>query len=140
MFLQFPSPGVHKSMLLSPSPVQRPPSPSCSSDPQIVVLDTSADLILEARFRGNYFSHEWVYIEDDPTFFTGHTSLFTPALVTNVGQTFTIPAGSASHRVWYYGPYILPIVFTSTLPSPENRVIVASFGKCTTTCMYSVTG
>ena len=97
------------------------------------MLNTSADLVLEARFRGNYFIHDWKYSEDDPTFLTGGTSLFTSASRTNVGQTYTIPAGSASHRVGYYGPFILPTALTTIRPTPENTVIVGSFGKHTAT-------
>ena len=99
------------------------------------MLNTSADLVLEARFRGNFYSHEWVYSAgDDPTFLSGVFSLYTPATVTNVGQTFTIPAGSASLRVGYYGPRVNPTLTGSTIrPTPENTVIVGSFGKCTTT-------
>ena len=98
------------------------------------MLDTSADLVLEARFRGNFYTHEWVYNEDDPTFLTGATSLFSSATITNVGQTYTIPAGSASLRVGYYGPRVNPtLTGTSIRPTPENTVIVGSFGKCTTT-------
>ena len=115
-----------------------PPSP-VRVTPRYVVLDNSSDLVLEARFRGNFYAHDWVYSEEDTIFLTGGTSLFTSANRTNVGQTYTIPAGSASLRVGYYEPSILPTVFTSTLPTLENTVIVASFGKCTTTCMYSVT-
>ena len=98
------------------------------------MLNTSADLLLEARFRGNFFSHEWVYSEDDPTFLTGLSSLFASATVTNVGQTYTIPAGSASLRVGYYGPALYPTLTSPPIrPTPENTVIVGSFGKCTTT-------
>ena len=99
------------------------------------MLVTSADLVLEARFRGNFHSHDWVYNENDPTFLTGVTGLFDNNIPrTNVGQTYTIPAGSASLRVGYYGPRINPILMgTSTRPTPENTVIVGSFGKCTTT-------
>ena len=102
--------------------------------PRYVVLNTSADLVLEARFRGNFYAHEWVYNEDDPTFSTGHTSLFTPATVTNVGQTYTIPAGSADFRVGYYGPNVLQKPTSPSIrPTEVNTVIVGSFGKCTTT-------
>ena len=119
------------------------PPPPCAEDPspppvrvtpRYVVLDTSSDLVLEARFRGNFYSHDWVYNEDDPNFFTSRTSLFTSANRTNVGQTYTIPAGSASLRVGYYGPFILPTVFSTQDSTPENTVIVGSFGKCSTTC------
>ena len=101
--------------------------------PRYVVLDTSTDLVLEARFRGSYYSHEWVYNEDNPTFRTGHTSLFTTATRTNVGQTYTIPAGSDSLKVGYYGPDVLPTAHSNFDPTPENTVIVGSFGKCTIT-------
>ena len=97
------------------------------------MLDNSSDLVLEARFRGNFFGHDWEYNEDDPTFLTGGTSLFTSANRTNVGQAYTIPAGSASRRVGYYGPYLFPTAFTAIRPTPENTVIVGSFGKCSTT-------
>ena len=98
------------------------------------MLDTIADLVLEARFRGNFYSHEWVYNEDDPTFLTGLSSLFTSAIRTNVGQTYTIPAWSASLRVGYYGPIVNPtLTGTPIRATPENTVIVGSFGKCTTT-------
>ena len=98
------------------------------------MLDTSADLVLEAKFRGNFYSHDWVYNEDDPTFLTGATSLFSSATRTNVGQTYTIPAGSASLRVGYYGPRVNPTLTGTSIPSTsENTVIVGSFGKCTTT-------
>ena len=132
------SPDVKKCILcnvslLSPY-AESPPPPAIRVTPRYVVLNTSADLVLEARFRGNFYVHEWVYSEDDPTFLTGTTSLFTPATVTNVGQTYTIPAGSASLRVGYYGPRVSPTL-TGTLirPTPENTVIVGFFGKCTTT-------
>ena len=139
MFLQFLSPDVHKNILHTfPSPcAEDPPPPPVRVTPRYVVLDNTADLVLEGRFRGNFYAHDWVYNEDDSTFITGRASLFTSANRTNVGQTYTIPAGSASHRVGYYGPYILPTVFTTILPTPENTVIVGSFGKCSTT--YSVT-
>ena len=110
-----------------------PPPPVVRVTPRYVVLNTSADLVLEARFRGNFYVHDWVYNEDDPTFLTGLSSLFTPATVTNVGQTYTIPAGSASLRVGYYGPRINPtLTGTAIRATPENTVIVGSFGKCTT--------
>ena len=115
-----------------------PPPPPCAEDsppppvrmtPRYVVLDTTADLVLEARFRGNFYAHDWEYTENDPTFLTGSPSLFTSANRTNVGQTYTIPAGSASLRVGYYGPFILPTALTTVRPTPENTVIVGSFGK-----------
>ena len=110
-----------------------PPPPAVLVTPRYVVLDTSADLVLEARFRGNFRTHELGYNEDDPTFLSGFTALFTPATVTNVGQTYTIPAGSASLRVGYYGPRVLPtLTGTPIRPTPENTVIVGSFGECTT--------
>ena len=112
-----------------PPCAEDPPPPPVRMTPRYVVLDTTADLVLEARFRGNFYAHDWVYSEDDPTFLTGSTSLFTSANRTNVGQTYTIPAGSAALRVGYYGPFILPTVFSTIRPTPENTVIVASFGK-----------
>ena len=118
-----------------PSPcAEDPPPPPVRVTPRYVVLDNSSDLVLEARFRGKYFAHDWVYNEEDPTFSTGRTSLFTLSNRTNVGQTYTILAGSASLRVGYYGTELLPTPTTSIRPTPENTVIVASFGKCTTTC------
>ena len=113
----------------SPPCAEFPPPDPVRVTPRYVVLDNSADLVLEARFRGNFYSHEWVYIKDDPDFLTGSTSLFTSANRTNVGQTYTIPAGSASHRVGYYGPFILPTALTTIRPTPENTVIVGSFGN-----------
>ena len=99
--------------------------------PRYVVLDTSTDLVLEARFRGNYYAHDWVYNENDPTFETGTTSLFTAATRTNVGQTYTILAGADALRVGYYGPSItLTDGGTSVQPTPENTVIVGSYSKC----------
>ena len=121
---------------MAPPPpcAESPPPPAVRVTPRYVVLDTSADLVLEARFRGNFYSHDWVYSEDDLTFLTGLNSLFTPATVTNVGQTYTIPAGSTSLRVGYYGPIVNPILTgTPIRPTAENTVIVGSFGKCTTT-------
>ena len=98
------------------------------------MLDTSADLVLEAKFRGNFYTHDWVYNENDPTFLTGATSLFSSATITNVGQTYSIPAGLASLRVGYYGPRVREtLTGTDIRPTPENSVIVGSFGKCTTT-------
>ena len=118
----------------SPPCAESPPPPVVRVTPRYVVLDNNTDLVLEARFRGNFYSHEWVYNEDDPMFLTVATSLFGSATITNVGQTYTIPAGSASLRVGYYGPRVLPtLTGTPTRPTPENTVIVASFGKCTTT-------
>ena len=121
--------------MTSPPPcAEFPPPPPVRLTPRYVVLDTSADLVLEARFRGNFYVHDWVYNENDPTFLTGASSLFTPATVTNVGQTYTIPGGSASFRVGYYGPRVSPtLTGTAIRPTPENTVIVGSFGKCTTT-------
>ena len=111
-----------------------PPPPAVRVLPRYVVLDISADLLLEARFRGNFWGHEWVYNEDDPTFLTGATSLFNSATRTNVGQTYIIPAGSASLRVGYYGPRVYPsLTGTPIRATSENTAIVGSFGKCTTT-------
>ena len=116
-----------------------PPPLAVRVTPRYVVLNTSADLVLEARFRGSFYSHEWVYIEVDRTFTTGATSLysFVTKTITNVGQTFTIPAGSADLRVGYYGPRVQPALTGSQShpirPTPENTVIVGSFGECTTT-------
>ena len=124
------------SLLMTPPPpcAEYPPPLPVRVTPRYVVLNTSADLVLEARFRGNFYTHDWVYNEEDPTFLTGHFDLFTPAMVTNVGQTYTIPAGSASLRVGYYGPRVLPtLTGTPIRITPENTVIVGSFGKCTTT-------
>ena len=121
-------------LMAPPPPCAESPPPSVVRVTRYVVLNTSADLVLEARFRGNFWSHEWVYNEDDPTFLSISPSLFTPATVTNVWQTYTIPAGSASLRVGYYGPTVLPtLTGTYIRPTPENTVIVGSFGKCTTT-------
>ena len=124
------------SLLMAPTPpcAESPPPSPVRVTPRYVVLDTSADLVLEARFRGNFRTHEWVYNEDDPTFLSGAFDLFTPATRTNVGQTFTIPAGSVSLRVGYYGPRIgLTLTGSIIRATPENTVIVGSFGKCTTT-------
>ena len=121
---------------MSPPPpcAEFPPPPPVRLTPRYVVLDTSADLVLEARFRGNFYVHDWVYTENDPTFLTSLSSLFTSATINNVGQTYTIPAGSASLRVGYYGPRVSPtLTATPIRPTPENTVIVGSFGKCTTT-------
>ena len=118
----------------SPPCAESPPPPAVRVTPRYVVLDTSADLVLEAKFRGSFYSHDWVYNENDPTFLAGFTPLFTPAMVTNVGQTYTIPAGSASLRVGYYGPRVgTTLTGTPIRATPENTVIVGSFGKCTTT-------
>ena len=119
--------------MTSPPPcAEFPPPPPVRVTPRYVVLNTSAYLVLEARFRGNFYVHQWVYNEDDPTFLTGALSLFTSATITNVGQTYTIPAGSASLRVGYYGPRVSPTLTGATIrPSPENTVIVGSFGKYT---------
>ena len=124
------------SLLMAPAPpcAEFPPPPPVRVTPRYAVLDTSADLVLEARFRGNFWGHEWVYNEDDPTFLTGATSLFNSATRTNVGQTYTIPAGSALLRAGYYGPRVYPsLTGTPIRATPENTVIVGSFGKCTTT-------
>ena len=124
------------SLLMAPPPLcaEFPPPLAVRVTPRYVVLDTSADLVLEAKFRGSFSTHEWVYNQDDPTFQSGVFSLFTPATVTNVGQTYTIPAGSASLRVGYYGPRVTPtLTGTNIRPTPENTVTVGSFGKCTTT-------
>ena len=99
-----------------------------------MVLGTGSDLVLEARFRGNFFSHEWVYSEEDATFSTGSDSLYLNATKTNVGQTYTIPAGSASLQVGYYGPRILPTMLTVLGPTPENTVIVGLFRKLQAFC------
>ena len=137
MFLQFPSPGVHNSIYSPPPCAELPPPPPVRVTPRYVVLDTTADLVLEARFRGNFYSHDWVYNEDDPTFLTGASSLFALAIRTNVGQTFTIPAGSTALRVGYYGPRVSRTLTSATIrPTPENTVIVGSFGKCTTSTVY----
>ena len=108
-----------------------PPLPVRVTPARYVVLDTSADLVLDARFRGNFYFHDWVYNEDDPTF-ASFILLSLNAARTNVGQTFTIPAGSSALRVGYYGPRL---VLTSSpgvnvKPSSENTVIVGSFSKC----------
>ena len=124
------------SLLMAPPPpcAESPPPPPVRVTPRYVVLDTSADLVLEARFRGNFYVHEWVYNENDPTFLSVTPSLFSSATRTNVGQTYTIPAGSASLRVGYYGPRVGPtLTGTPIRPTPENTVVVGSFGKCTTT-------
>ena len=121
---------------MAPPPpcAESPPPPAVRVTPRYVVLDTSADLVLEARFRGNFYTHDWGYTENDPTFLTGAFSLFISATRTNVGQTYTIPAGSASLRVGYYGPRVSPtLTGTPIRATPENTVIVGSFGKCTTT-------
>ena len=118
-----------------PSFAEDPPPPPVRVTPRYVVLDTSADLVLEARFRGNFYSHDWEYNEDDPTFLTGATSLSASARITNVGQTYTIAAGSASLVTGYYGPSILPTELGVPIqPTPENTVIVGSFGEYTVHC------
>ena len=95
-------------------------------------VDNSADLVLEARFRRNFHSHEWIYNYNDPTFLSRPTSLFSSVTRTNVGQTYTIPAGSASLRVGYYGPRFNPTLTSpSILPTPENTMISGSFCKYT---------
>ena len=116
-------------ILFPPLRAEGPPPPPVRVTPRYVVLDNSSDLVLEARFRGNFYTHDWQYNKVDSTFITGGTSLFTSANRTNVGQTYTIPAGSASLRVGYYGPFVLPTPLVSLRPTPENTVIVGSFGK-----------
>ena len=108
-----------------------PPPPAVRVTTRYVVLNTSADLVLEGRFRGSFYTHEWVYNEDDLTFLTGGTSLFVHGVqMTNVGQTFTIPAGSASLRVGYYGPRVSPTLTGSYIrPTTGNTVIVGYFGE-----------
>ena len=113
-----------------PLRAEDPPPPPVRVTPRYVVLDNSSDLVLEARFRGNFYSHEWVYIKDDSTFITGGTSLFTSANVTNVGQTYTIPVRSTALKVGYYGPRVSPTLTSQPIrPTPGNTVIVGSFGK-----------
>ena len=125
---------VHTVVHVLPSPcAEDPPPPPVRVTPRYVVLDTSADLVLEARFRGSYYANDWQYNEDDPTFGTGRSSLFSAANRTNVGQTYTIPAGSASLRVGYYGPDLLPTAVSVINPTPKNTVIVGSFSKCAIT-------
>ena len=98
------------------------PPPPVRVTPRYVVLNTSADLELEARFRGNFHSHKWIYNDNDPIFLPGPISLFSSVTRTNVGQTYTIPAGSASLRVGYYGPRVNPTVASSSiLPTPESQ-------------------
>ena len=116
-------------VILPPPCAEYPPPLPVRVTPRYVILDTSTDLVLEARFRGNYFAHDWYTNQDDPTFLTGRNSLFSSANHTNVRQTYTISAGSASLRVGYYGPYLLPTPVMSIEPTPENTVIVGSFGK-----------
>ena len=96
-----------------------------------MVLDNSTDLVLEARFKGNFYFGVWLYSEDDPSFTTDGSSLFNIATRTNAGQTYTIPAGSASLRVGYYGTLLLPTFDDRVPPTPDNTVVVSSFGKCT---------
>ena len=100
-------------MAAPPPCAEFPPPPPVRVTPRYVVLDNSADLVLEGRFRGNFYSHDWEYNEDDQRFLTGSTSLFTSATRTNVGQTYTIPAGSASLRAGYYGPFVFSTITTT---------------------------
>ena len=100
-------------MAAPPPCAEDPPPPPVRVTPRYVVLDNSADLVLEGRFRGNFYSHDWEYNEDDQRFLTGSTSLFTSATRTNVGQTYTIPAGSASLRAGYYGPFVFSTITTT---------------------------
>ena len=115
--------------LRSPCAEFPPPLP-VRVTPRYVVLNTSADLVLEARFRGNFHFHDWVYSEDDP-YLLGFFTFFLNATRTNVGQTFTIPAGTSTLRAGYYGPRIQPTSDSSVqvTPTPENAVIVGSFSK-----------
>ena len=112
-----------------------PPPLPVRVSPRYIALDTSADLVLEARFRGNFRFHDWVYSEDDP-YLRGFTTFFLSATRTNVGQTFTIPAGSAIIKAGYFGPRILPTSDTlnQLTPTPENAVIVGLFSECTVHC------
>ena len=129
-------------LLLSPSPCVADPPPSpVRVTPRYVVLDTTVDLELEARFRGNFYSHDWVYNMDDPAFMdgTGATSLSAAATITNAGQTYTIPAGSASLVAGYYGPSIVPTEMADPMqPTPENTVIVGTFGEYTEHVLLTV--
>ena len=119
-----------KVNLLSPY-AEFPPPPPVRVTPRYVVLDSSTDLVLEARFRGNYYAHDWAYNLDDPTFLNGSKGLFTSATISNVGQTYTIPAGSASLRVGYYGLSMFPTAVSIIRPIPSNTAIVGTFGKYT---------
>ena len=124
---------------MAPPPpcAESPPPPAVRVTPRYVVLNTSADLVLEARFRGNFYSHDWVYNENDPTFLMRAFSVFDhfsgSVVTSNVGQTYAISAESAL-RVGYYGPRVLPTLMSTPIrPTPGNTVIVGSFCKCTTT-------
>ena len=112
-----------------------PPPLPVRVSPRYIALDASADLVLEARFRGNFWFHDWVYSENDP-YLRGFTTFFHNATRTNVGQTFTIPAGSAIIKAGYFGPRILPTsdALNQLTPTPENAVIVGPFSKCTVHC------
>ena len=71
--------------LLFPVPAELPPPNPVRVSPRYIVLDNSADLVLEARFRGNFRFHDWVYSENDP-YLRGFFTFFKNATKTNIGQ------------------------------------------------------
>lgn len=44
--------------------------------------------------------------------------------ITNVGQTYSIAAGTMYHRKGYYGPVSLPTPTSSIMATAENTVVV----------------
>ena len=120
-----------------PVPAELPPPDPVRVSPRYIVLNTGADLVLEAKFRGNFWIHDWVYSDNDP-YLRGFMILFN-ATRTNIGQTFTIPAGSTENKAGYFGPRIIPM-FNATnqlIPTPKNAVIVGSFSRCTADCIQT---
>lgn len=55
---------------------------------------------------------------------TGEALMEPDVNITNVGQTYSIAAGTMYHRKGYYGPVFLPTPTSSIMATAENTVVV----------------
>jgi len=110
--------------------------------PKHIVFYQDESIELEAEFRGNFYESHWLWREtvDSTNVETLNTSIVTA--VTNLGQTYSIAAGTMYHRTGYYEPVLLHNP-TSNLSgaTAENTVVVNEHSKCILIqlCLISLT-
>ena len=117
---------------------ETPPPMPVRVTPKHTVFYEDESIELEARFRGNFYESHWLWrmTVDSTNVETLNTS------VTNLGQTYSIAAGTMYHRAGYYVPALLQNPNSSlTGATADITAVVNEHGKYIPIqlCLISVT-
>lgn len=111
---------------------ETPPPKPARVTPKHTVFYEDESIELEARFRGNFYESHWLW---RGTVDSANDEILNKSIVTavsNLGQTYSIAAGTMYHRAGYYRPALLhnPNSMASNTATAENTVVVNEHSKC----------